>query len=85
MVAQIEKQGRRIKIALIFGHPSHTPRVRRQLVEATWRAGWELSPEDVYDVNKGKRWSFDKNNAQFWVHDEEKWNSYEKRGRPSRS
>ncbi len=82
--------GREIKYAFVYGHPAHSPRCRRQVIESGWMAGWNLEPEKVCDVNNTdpreqekwqgeKRW--DAKTAQIWCRSEQNWNDYERMGK----
>jgi len=85
-----EEGGRDIKYAFVYGHPAHSPRCRRQVIESAWAAGWSLTPENVFDVNNtdpleqkkwrgSKRW--DPTTAQMWCRSEQNWEDYERMGK----
>lgn len=76
-----EEGGRDIKYALVYGHPEHSPRCRRQLIEAAWAAGWNLEPDRVYDVHKGQKWPWDPTTAQMWCRSKKNWDDYERMGK----
>lgn len=80
----IKREGeRRFVDAYVYGHPEHSPRCRRQLIESSWEANWNLLPGHVYDVNKGKEseWEWDASTAQMWCRSKPNWDDYERMGK----
>jgi hypothetical protein len=84
---EIEREGgREIKYAYVYGHPEHSPRCRRQLIESAWAAGWNLEPENVYDMAnrlqedwEENRWDWE--TAQMWCRSKQNWDDYERMGK----
>ncbi len=70
-----------VKVWFVYGHPEHSPRCRRQLIEAAWAAGWNLEPDRVYDVNKRQKWPWDPTTAQMWCRSKQNWDDYERMGK----
>ncbi len=80
------KRDKDIKYAYVFGHPKHSPRCRRQLIESAWEAGLRLNPNNVLDVMKldamkGRVWDWDTTTAQMWCRTDQNWKDYERMGR----
>jgi hypothetical protein len=74
-----------IKKVYVFGFPAHSPRCRRQTIEALWKARRYIDPENVINACFTDRedWSelpWDKNTAQIWCRSLQNWLDYEAMG-----
>ena len=74
-----------IENVYIFGFPAHTPRCRRQIIEALWKAGRYIDPQN--DINAcfmdRENWGklpWDINTAQIWCRSLQNWLEYELMG-----
>jgi len=81
LLQQVEQDCREIKYAFVYGHPQHSSRCRRQLLETAWMRGWTLQACDVYDVHEEQNWPWDLTTAQVWCHSLVNWQDYERMGK----
>jgi len=83
LLSQVEREEREIQYVLVYGHPEHSPRCRRQLIETAWERGWKLEVNDVIDVynEQQRRWKWDPETAQMWCRSKKNWDDYEKMGK----
>ena len=76
----VRSEGREISRVIIYAHPAHFPRCRRQFLESAWCASWGTSKSDVLegapdDGSWTPLWSADC--AQEWCKNEANWKEYE--------
>ena len=74
-----------IEYVYVFGFPAHSPRCRRQTVEALWQAERYIDPTNVIDAcfTHRKNWGqlpWDTNTAQIWCRSKQNWDDYEAMG-----
>jgi hypothetical protein len=97
---QLEEDHPRIRLeppqqAIIYGHPEHRSRCKRQFLEAAWTNRWDFKPTNVHLGGQGAainvggasvtldQWAaplWDASSAQIWCRSLRNWTDYESMG-----